>query len=144
MPTYEYRCQNCGRKVTLTNKTYAEYDTATPVCPHCGSADLKRLISRVAIKRSTLSQMAAGGWDDDDALSALDSSDPATLGRMLREMGSEVGDDLGGEFEEVVERLERGESPEEIEASLPPTPGDEPLPPATPSAASDTPTPDAD
>ena len=119
MPTYEYRCQNCGRKVTLTYKTYAEYDTATPVCPHCGSADLKRLISRVAIKRSSLSRLLSGDVNDDTALDDLENADPATLGRMLREMGDEVGEDMGPEFDEVVSWLERGESPEDIEASLP-------------------------
>ena len=29
MPVYEFRCNGCGRKVTLTYKTYAEYDAAT-------------------------------------------------------------------------------------------------------------------
>ena len=48
MPTYEYRCNGCQRKVTLKYKTYAEYDAATPTCTRCGSTDLTRLISRVA------------------------------------------------------------------------------------------------
>jgi hypothetical protein len=37
---------------------------------------------------------------------------------MESEMGDELGDDLGGEFEEVVGRLEAGEDPEAIEASM--------------------------
>ncbi len=32
---------------------------------------------------------------------------------------AEMGEDLGQEFNEVVERLEHGESPEDIEASMP-------------------------
>lgn len=120
MPTYEYRCNACGRKVTLQYKTYAEYDEAVPICPHCSSTALTRLISRVAIRRSPLARIMSGGDDiDDSAFDDLDSADPATLGRMLREMSAETGEDLGGEFEEVVERLERGESPEDIEASMP-------------------------
>jgi putative FmdB family regulatory protein len=126
MPTYEYRCNACKRKVTLSYKTYADYDQAIPTCPRCDSTDLSRLISRVAFKRSPISRMIAGGADDDSMLNDLDQSDPRTLGRMLREMGSEVGDDMGGEFEEVVDRLERGESPEDIEASMPDIP-DTPL-----------------
>ena len=123
MPVYEYRCNACGRKVTLKYKTYAEYDAAIPACSHCGSADLTRLISRVAIQRSTISRLMSGGFDDDDsALSDLDNADPRTMGRMLREMSAEVGEDIGPEFDEVVERLERGESPDEIESSLPDLP----------------------
>jgi hypothetical protein len=34
-------------------------------------------------------------------------------------MGSELGEDAGPEFDEVVGRLEAGQSPEEIEKDLP-------------------------
>ena len=37
----------------------------------------------------------------------------------MRKMSNEMGEDLGPEFEEVVDRLEAGQSPEEIEKSLP-------------------------
>lgn len=40
-------------------------------------------------------------------------------------MGQEVGEDLGPEFDEVVDRLESGQSPEEIEQDLPGLGGDE-------------------
>jgi hypothetical protein len=43
-------------------------------------------------------------------------------------MSSEVGEDMGPEFEEVVGRLERGENPEDIEADLPDRGGDSPAP----------------
>lgn len=134
MPTYEYRCEECRRKVVLRYKTYAEYDQATPTCTHCGSTSLTRLISRVAISRSVTSRLMSGAWDDDDsALSDLENADPRTLGRMLREMSAEVGEDIGPEFDEVVDRLERGENPEDIEADLPDLMDDgpaSPLPPA--------------
>jgi hypothetical protein len=37
----------------------------------------------------------------------------------MRQMSSEVGEDLGPEFDEVVGRLEAGEDPESIEQSMP-------------------------
>ena len=43
---------------------------------------------------------------------------------MMRELSHETGEDLGPEFNEVVERLERGENPEEIADSLPDEPDD--------------------
>lgn len=124
MPSYEYRCNACKRKVTLSYKTYAEYDEAVPACTHCGSRDLTRLISRVAIRRSPLGRLMNSDDVDDSAFDDLDTDDPRALGRMLREMSEETGEDLGGEFEEVVNRLERGESPEDIEASMPDMPED--------------------
>ena len=45
--------------------------------------------------------------------------DPRALGKMMRKMGSEVGEDLPPEFDEVVDRLEAGQSPEDIESALP-------------------------
>ena len=36
---------------------------------------------------------------------------------MMRKMSSEMGEDMGPEFDEVVGRLEAGQSPEDIEAS---------------------------
>lgn len=45
--------------------------------------------------------------------------DPKALGQMMRKMGSEMGEELPPEFDDVVDRLEAGQSPEEIESALP-------------------------
>jgi len=45
--------------------------------------------------------------------------DPKELGSMMRKMGSEMGENLPPEFDEVVDRLESGQSPDEIESDLP-------------------------
>ncbi len=124
MPVYEFRCNGCGRKVTLTYKTYAEYDAATHTCPRCHSTSLTRLISRVAIRRSPIARLMSDNTDD-SMFDDLDDSDPRTMGRLLREMSEEMGEDMGPEFDEVVGRLERGDSPEEIEESLPDLGGDD-------------------
>lgn len=55
---------------------------------------------------------------DPGILDGLDD-DPQTLGKMMREMSRELGEDMGAEFDEVVDRLEKGQSPEEIERDLP-------------------------
>ncbi len=46
-------------------------------------------------------------------------NDPKALGRMMRKMGKEMGEDLPPEFDDVVDRLESGQSPEDIESALP-------------------------
>jgi hypothetical protein len=38
---------------------------------------------------------------------------------MMRRMGKEMGEDVPPEFDEVVDRLESGQNPEEIESALP-------------------------
>lgn len=55
---------------------------------------------------------------DPSRLEALED-DPVALGRMMRQMGSEMGEDLPPEFDDVVDRLEAGQSPQEIESALP-------------------------
>jgi putative FmdB family regulatory protein len=43
MPIYEYTCKECKRTFPLLQKIGAsEKDT---ICPHCGSRDVKKLIS---------------------------------------------------------------------------------------------------
>jgi hypothetical protein len=54
-----------------------------------------------------------------DDLPDFDESDPKSLGRWMRKMSAETGEDLGPEFDEVIGRLEAGESPESIEKSMP-------------------------
>jgi putative FmdB family regulatory protein len=122
MPVYDYHCNHCQRRVTLFYGTYAQYDTATHTCPHCESTDLTRLISRVAVARSEDARL--GALSDPSAFGDVDSDDPRTLARAMRKMSRELGEDLGGEFDEVVGRLESGESPESIEDSLPDLGGD--------------------
>jgi len=46
-------------------------------------------------------------------------NDPKAMGRMMRKMGKEMGEELPPEFDEVVDRLEAGQSPEEIESAVP-------------------------
>jgi hypothetical protein len=54
----------------------------------------------------------------------LDENDPRSIARFMRKMGDEMGEDLGPEFGEVVDRLEAGESPEDIEKEMPDLGGD--------------------
>jgi putative FmdB family regulatory protein len=116
MPAYDYRCNDCKRRAVLKYKTYADYDAAIPICPNCQSKNMTRLISRVAIAKSEDSRFS--NFDDPNVLDDLENADPATLGRYMRRMSSEVGEDLGTEFNEVVDRLESGEDPQSIESSM--------------------------
>ncbi len=117
MPIYEYRCQDCKRRVSLFWRTFSEAEKGKKTCPRCGSANLTRLVSRVRIVRSEESRM--DDLADPSNMPDFDENDPKSLGRWMRKMSAEVGEDLGPEFDEVVGRLESGEDPEAIEQSMP-------------------------
>ena len=70
-------------------------------------------------EESRLESMAdPSGWGD------IDENDPKSMARMMKKLGTEMGEDLGPEFSEVVDRLEAGEDPESIESSLAPSGGE--------------------
>ncbi|MGA9533563.1 MAG: zinc ribbon domain-containing protein [Anaerolineales bacterium] len=116
MPKYDYRCRDCGKRASIY-QTYEQYGQVNVTCPHCGSADLQRLINRVRIAKSEDSRLDdlsdPSGWGD------LDENDPRSMARMMRKMGDELGEEMPPEFDEVVGRLEAGESPDQIEESMP-------------------------
>jgi putative FmdB family regulatory protein len=117
MPIYEYRCNDCRKRVTVYWRSFSEVETAPVRCPACNSTDLTRLISRVAVLRSEESRLE--DLADPSSLAGLDEDDPQSMARWMRKMSREMGEDLGPEFGEVVDRLEAGESPEEIESAMP-------------------------
>ncbi len=114
MPTYEYRCEQCRRRNAYSVRGFNPPEA--PVCPHCGSASQKRMISRVAVLRSEDARLDA--LADPDSLGNFDEDDPRSVARMMRHMSDESGEDMPPEFGEMVDRLESGESPESIESSM--------------------------
>ena len=121
MPIYEYRCPNCRKKVSIFYRSLSSVDHESARCPNCGSGGLARLMSRVRVVRGSSKSSGDSGGDDfgDDMLDGIDENDPRSLGRFMRKMAEESGEDLPPEFNEVVGRLEKGESPEDIEKSMP-------------------------
>lgn len=115
MPNYEYRCLNC-RKRFEKFLTYSQYGSVTVTCPYCSSENVQRRVGRIRIARSDESRM--DDFSDPSGLDGLEDN-PRELGRMMRKMSRELGEDMGPEFNEVVGRLEAGQSPEQIEQDLP-------------------------
>jgi len=117
MPIYEYRCQDCRKKISVFFRTLSAVDHNAARCPQCGGKNLSRLVSRVRALRSEESRLDS--LADNSMLSGLDENDPKSMGRMLRKMARETGEDMPPEFDEAMGRLEAGESPESIEQSMP-------------------------
>ena len=115
MPMYDYRCQDCKRRFDIYI-SYAEYGIKPIQCPHCNSSHVMRRIGRIRFARSEENRFES--MADPSALEGLED-DPKSLGRMMRKMSKEVGEDMGPEFDEVIGRLESGQSPESIEKEMP-------------------------
>ena len=115
MPNYQYICIECQKRFEVY-LTYDEYGTNPVDCPNCSSKNVQRLIGRVRFARSEESRME--DLADPSALAGLED-DPQAMGQMMRKMSREMGEDMGPEFDEVIDRLESGQSPEEIEEAVP-------------------------
>ena len=101
VPVYEFACNACGARVSVFTRSISAPVEAK--CDRCGSTDLRRLISRIAVLRS-------GGGVDLDNLDGLDPSDPRAMAAWARQMQQEMGDDAGPEMEDMIQRLESGQS----------------------------------
>ncbi len=121
MPQYDYVCLDCKQRFDIFF-TYAEYGTLPVACSHCQSANVRRRVPRVRVAKSEESRMES--LADPSALAGLED-DPKAMGAMMRKMGREMGEELPPEFNDVVDRLESGQSPEEIESALPDLGGDD-------------------
>ena len=117
MPIYEYRCRKCRRRVSVFLRSFSDINTAKPTCTYCGHDQLDRLVSRVASLKSEESRLDS--LADDSALGDVDESDPRSVARWMKKMSGEVGEEMPSEFNEAVDRMEAGQSFEDIEKSMP-------------------------
>ena len=101
MPIYEYRCMACRRKVTVLTMRVSE--AVDPVCEHCGSRELTRLLSRFAMVRSEDARL--DDLTSDAALGDVDESDPKSMARWMKKMGSELGEDLGDDVDAMTDEM---------------------------------------
>jgi putative FmdB family regulatory protein len=113
MPIYEYRCREC-RKVSafLLLRTT---ETIEPLCKHCGSRNVEKVISRVTVLKSEERRMES--LLDPSKFSDLDENDPKSVERVVRRMGRELGEELGEDFKETMEEAlaeEGAATPEDV------------------------------
>ena len=116
MPTYDFTCNDCNERFEVF-LTFAEYGKKKVSCAHCNSKNVRRRMTKVRIAKSEDSRMESMA-DDFSGIEGLED-DPKAMGQMMRKMGKQMGEDLPPEFDDVVDRLEAGQSPEEIESAVP-------------------------
>jgi hypothetical protein len=131
MPIYEYYCPQNHTIYQFYAKTLAQGKT-TPPCPDNPAFALRKVVSSFAITSKgggDAPEPAAENTPDsaEDArleaamgameqeFSSVDENDPQAMARMMRRMSELAGEEIDGEMEEVVRKLEEGADPESLE-----------------------------
>jgi len=129
MPIYEFYCGKCN---TIYNFFSRSVNTETiPLCPRCKTVKLER-------KMSVFSTISSGKVEsEEDGMPPIDESrmekamemlageadridedDPRQAVSMMRKLSDAAGLNLSSGMEEALNRIERGEDPEEVEAEM--------------------------
>ena len=106
MPIYEYWCSSCRRKVSL----YQRESSSLPSCPYCGNSKLKRIFSTFSMHK-TYKDVYEDILSDRELTRGMMCNEPRALAEWNRRMGG--GEKVGPEYEEITERMDRGEWPAE-------------------------------
>ncbi len=129
MPIYEFFCPGNNKIYSFFARSLG-YSSKVPRCPDDAKLPLERMISNFAfIGKAKEEKPARHPKDEDDPriqaalesveqqLGAMDTDnpDPRMVGRMLRKMAEITGETMPGQVDEVMRRLEAGESLDRIE-----------------------------
>ena len=90
MPVYEYQC---GTVIVVFRDSSGVSQTPMKFPARCGSKSLEQLVSRVSMPKSEESRLE--GMADPAKWGDLSEDDPKSMARMMKKMGSEMGEDLG-------------------------------------------------
>ena len=86
MPQYDFRCDACQLRFSLRYRSYDEFDAATHACLECGSTELSRLITGVALQKPgrDYAKMSSG-----EMLSVLESGDQQQANEMFKQVSGD-------------------------------------------------------
>lgn len=129
MPIYEFYCEDCNTIFNFFSKTINT--SKQPVCPKCRKRKLERQVSVFSMSGNKSEETE--GFDDlpiderkmENALSSLaaeagnlDESDPRQAAGLMRKFSKMTGIGFGDGMEQVLNRLESGEDPTEVEKDM--------------------------
>jgi putative FmdB family regulatory protein len=98
VPVFEYRCQACGRKFSALIGMTAEADDER--CPHCGSDQTSKLVSRFARVRTEDDRIDEVA----DRLESMGEPDsPSQMREVMKEVGRAMDEDVSADMEEMFE-----------------------------------------
>ncbi len=109
MPIYEYRCKSCRRRVSI----YLRDPSSSPKCPFCSGEELVRLFSSFAMRRGGYKEIYDDILSDSRLMDGLTRNDPRALAEWNKKMSQGMDEETAPEYQEMLERMEHGEMPEE-------------------------------
>lgn len=101
MPIYEYQCQQCHGYFQKLVRGFS--DPADLACPRCHAITVQRRVSQVAQLRSDAQRAEALG--DDRMLGGVDDNDPRAVARWAKKLGQTMGEEAGGDWNEMVDQM---------------------------------------
>ena len=107
MPIYEFRCNDCHRAISFLVKSISE--SLSPICPHCGSSELTRLISGFAFHKSLKTIHEESGEPDKPGPDYY--KDPRNIGRWVEKRFKEMGQEIPSQVQEMILAAREGELP---------------------------------
>ena len=129
MPIYEFLCDECNTVYKFFSKTVNT--EKVPVCPKCGYEHLKRQVSLFAALSAKKEETMGDDMPNIDeakmekAMSMLagearkiNEDDPRQAASLMRKLSEAAGLKMGEGMEHALQRLERGEDPEEVEKEM--------------------------
>jgi len=115
MPIYEFRCNACSRITSVFARSIG--GDLAPVCSSCGTNNLSRLISRVAVHKSTKTIWEESGTP---ATNPNYYNDPRNIGREMEDRFKSMGEEMPSEVSSMLQAAREGDLPESVK-SLQPT-----------------------
>jgi putative FmdB family regulatory protein len=108
MPVYEFSCNACGARTSVFVRSVNS--DVNGVCERCGSSDLHRLISKVAVIHTAFQP---GEFTKQKLLDGVDYTNPKSMAQFFRNMGQEFQDGQNDYMDEIIGRLDAGDSVEQ-------------------------------
>jgi putative FmdB family regulatory protein len=105
MPIYEYWCDSCHQVVSSYQQSSS---VPSPACSLCGKSELKRVFSTFSVQK-TYRDVYEDILSDRELTQGMMRDDPRAIAEWNKRMSN--GEKPPPEYEEITERIERGEWP---------------------------------
>jgi putative FmdB family regulatory protein len=128
MPIYEFYCRDCNTIFNFFSKTINT--TKRPDCPKCKTSKLNRQVSLFAVtgKAKEDSGMDDFAFDESKMEKAMqvlakeadniNEDDPRQAAQLMRKLSNMAGLELGPGMSEALDRMEKGEDPDQLESDI--------------------------
>ena len=111
MPIFEYRCETCTKVTAVLVRSPKK--VAEPVCEHCGSRELKKMISAAARPRSAGEVLDEYGIPREGVTNEY--RDPRQLGSWVEKRFEQFGVDIPDSSRALIDAARDGVLPREAD-----------------------------